>query len=932
MYLLSILWMTVKRIINNWRLEGALLIGLVLAVGIVSAIPIYTSGSLQKSLVSQWLQQSDRRPPLGLMMTHTNDRYTEVVTLEQIEALTEYLEEQLPRSIGEAPYAYSRAGSFGVQRTRPADPDRPSLPTPFVNLRTIDNLQELARVIDGRWFEPRSDGVIEVVVDEATLEESNLIVGERYIYEYRPSGADLQEDLIVEIVGVIEPLPERLTTEYWIYPPPYSRVFLVHPQVFYEELFAGRGMLLSAFDWYFVFDYRVVRVHQLSHLVDALSSIEARAGQMIPFTRFWLAPTSIFRYFIQRSQGIANFLTALSVPIVGMVLYYVILIAGLTVDKRKNEIAVLHSRGAGRLQVAGSFFLEWAILGIIAVLAGPYVGLGISSLMGASAGFLTFVGREALPVVVTDDAYRYGFYTAVLAVGAAMLPAIRAARHSIVSFKLELARGSGVPGWQKFFLDFAFLGAAAYGYRILARQSTAANQGAEALIDPMLLFVPLLFLLGAGLLTLRIYPWLMSGVLWITSKFRGVVVNLTVRQLSRNSGQYTPLLLLLILTVSLGVYTASAARTLDRNFEDAIAYRIGADVSLEEQWRLSVPAGDGDEPGGEGEMLIYEPPFYLHQELPGVEAAARVLTLPVSVRSGGRYLAEGNLMGIVPHEFGRAAWFRDDFSPFHFYDLLNLLGRHREGLLVSPAFLEASSLQMGDYITLTFRNQPIEAYIAGVVDYWPTLNPAERPFFIANLEYVQEMIALEPYRVWLALEGPGYLPEIVERLRAEGIWVVDIESAENELIEGRRQPHRMGFFGILSIGFVVSSVITVLGFMLYTFLSMRSRLLQFGVLRAVGLSLRQLIALLALEQVLSLGIGLAAGTGLGIAATRIFLPYLRSGGETTSVPPFLIVTDPADVSRIFSVLGSLLVVAVIGLAFILIRMKLHQAIKLGEEA
>ena len=32
-------------------------------------------------------------------------------------------------------------------------------------------------------------------------------------------------------------------------------------------------------------------------------------------------------------------------------------------------------------------------------------------------------------------------------------------------------------------------------------------------------------------------------------------------------------------------------------------------------------------------------------------------------------------------------------------------------------------------VTLTFKNQPIEVYIAGVVDYWPTLGYQQRPFF-----------------------------------------------------------------------------------------------------------------------------------------------------------------------------------------------------------
>ena len=244
---------------------------------------------------------------------------------------------------------------------------------------------------------------------------------------------------------------------------------------------------------------------------------------------------------------------------------------------------------------------------------------------------------------------------------------------------------------------------------------------------------------------------------------------------------------------------------------------------------------------------------------------------------------------------------------------------------------EARALRARRHVTFTFKNQPIEVYVAGVVDYWPTLGYRQRPFFVVNLDYVQEVISLEPYDVWLSLEGPGYLSEIVSELRAEGIYVTSLSDANSLIVQGRNEPHRMGFYGILSIGFVVSSLVTVLGFILYTFLSMRSRLLQFGVLRALGLSLGQLISLLGLEQIFSLGLGLGAGTGLGILATAVLLPFLREGGEA-AVIPFSIVTDPADVARIFTVLGAMLVVAIIGLSMILVRMKLNQAIKLGEEA
>lgn len=934
--------MTIKRIVSNWRLESALLAGLVLAVGIVSSIPIYTSASLQESLMRRWLRQSESRPPLGLMMTHSNNSYNHDVEPHKFDEVGEFLRTQLPARVGIEPHMVTEAAELGIHYFVPADDSRPQPQSPYANVKTIWNLRELSRVVDGRWYEPRDDGVVEAVVDANSLDELNILVGDRYVYEYRSRDEEERRVIPIEIVGVFEPNPETRTTEHWIYPPPFSRSVFVDPELFRNYFMDEMGLKPSAYDWYHVFDHEVVRVHRLDEVISGLGFIESRAGQLIPETRFWLSPLSLFRWFSNQANIISNFLIALSVPIVGMVLYYVVLIAGLTVERRRNEIAVLHSRGAGRFQVALSFFLEWALLGVVALAVGPYVGLFISRVMGASAGFLSFVGRKALPVAMHDDVYRFGAVAVIIAVGAAMIPAIRSSRHSIVSFKQELARGGTAPVWQRLFLDFALLGISAYGYRALQQQAEIATTQLEGVMDPVLFFIPVVFLVGAGLLVLRLYPMAMNFLAWMTTRFPGVVWNLTLRQLARNSGQYMPLLLLLLLTVSLGIYTASAARTLDRNFIDGVSFSVGADLSLTERW--TTPGGGGG-PGGPAsgpsgsdtgagtQEQIYEPPFYIHHELPGVESAARVLSVQASARAGGRFAGEVDMMAIVPSEFGRTAWFRPDLAPHHFYDYLNLLTRHREGALTTSKFLEDNNLSVGDYVTLNFRNQPIETYIAGVVEHWPSLDPRVRPFFVLNLPYVQEMIALEPYNVWLRVESPGYLADIVEQLREEGIYVIRVQDAHTRIVEGRNQPHRMGFFGVLSIGFVVASIVTVLGFILYTFLSMRSRLLQFGVLRAVGLSVRQLVALLGLEQLFTLGLGLGAGTGLGILATRLFLPFLRSGSsDDTSPIPFVIITDQSDVGLIIAVLGAMLIIAVIGLAVILARMKLNQAIKLGEEA
>lgn len=176
------------------------------------------------------------------------------------------------------------------------------------------------------------------------------------------------------------------------------------------------------------------------------------------------------------------------------------------------------------------------------------------------------------------------------------------------------------------------------------------------------------------------------------------------------------------------------------------------------------------------------------------------------------------------------------------------------------------------------------------------------------------------------------MADAVEELREQGIWVSATTDSRMQIIEGRREPHRMGFFGILSIGFLVSVAVTIMGFFLYTFLSLRARMLHFGVLRAIGLSVRQLISMLALEQIFSLGLGLVVDTVFGRLISNVFLPFLEQTSEfKEAIPSFTIVIASQDLQKIYVVLLSMLLIGVLALAVVLFRMRLAQAVKMGEE-
>jgi putative ABC transport system permease protein len=170
-------------------------------------------------------------------------------------------------------------------------------------------------------------------------------------------------------------------------------------------------------------------------------------------------------------------------------------------------------------------------------------------------------------------------------------------------------------------------------------------------------------------------------------------------------------------------------------------------------------------------------------------------------------------------------------------------------------------------------------------------------------------------------------------LREIGFFVMSDDDARQMILQEQTQPARQGLFGVLSVGFLAAAGLTVLGFLLYAVFSFRQRFIELGVLRAIGLSVGQMAAFLAGEQLALIVTGAAAGTGLGVWASRLFIPFLQvHGGQHPHTPPFVVEVAWADIFQIYAVFGGMLLGAVAVMLVLLIRMRVFEAIKLGEVA
>ncbi|MFI5359959.1 MAG: FtsX-like permease family protein [Halanaerobiales bacterium] len=950
MAIFTVFWMVFKQTLKNWRLELVLLFGLILAVAISSCIPIYTDGVLQRVMTEKWQGRSSINFPPGAIQISDEQWYdyhpllSETQWRDQDEAFEQYLyldkilQKAIPEVFGTEVLHFSKTGRTDRKTIIAAAPLEETV-SRYADLCFITGLDKQVELVAGRWFSndiPAEGEPIEVVIDENASYDLNLKVGNIYRFPLETEKYEENRYLDLKVVGVFRVQKEAYNKPVWVERPPFTNSFFMAEEVF-EKVIRRDDTRPYRYSWYWLMDHEPVRYHRLADMISRFKRMETEIRNISGTIRINQASLLSLEPLIEQGETLKRLLLILSLPVLGMIFYYIILTASLTIKRRSNEIALLRSRGSSVFQIVISYLLEWGFLSVFALFAGPQLGLLIARLMGASAGFLDFVSREALPVIIPPDAYFYIFITIAAALGSCLFLVIPAAGESIVSYKQKIARENRKPFWQRYYLDFFLLIFSIYGYRQLSKQIVNLQRGATAgsqhMLDPLLFLIPVLFLATAGLLSLRIIPWLIRIISFFVEKLPEISLTVTLRQFFRNSGQYSPLIFFIIMTVSLGIYSSSIARTLEQNFIDSLMYEHGAEVVLTERWHFDTPvySSDGQLVSGDS-ATVFEPPFHIHKELTGVKDAARVFTRRGSISIGGRNVANGTLMAIDPVDFAHVSWFRDDLAEEHFYYYLNLLIDYEDAVLVNREFFEKNQLNLGEWVSFRIGFNTIDFFVAGVIDYWPTIYPSSFPLLVGNLDYVQSQYIIEPYNVWLSLEEDASLQLIVDELREEGIWVTSVKDVRTRLVEGRRDPERMGIFGILSISFVVAVLITVMGFFLYNFLSLRKRVLEFGVMRAIGLSISQLITILSLEQFLTVGAGFSLGTLFGVIVSQVFLPFLQVSQNLDGVVPgFRIIVQRSDISNILIILGISLVIGLLILAFILIRLKLHEAIKLGEE-
>jgi putative ABC transport system permease protein len=137
---------------------------------------------------------------------------------------------------------------------------------------------------------------------------------------------------------------------------------------------------------------------------------------------------------------------------------------------------------------------------------------------------------------------------------------------------------------------------------------------------------------------------------------------------------------------------------------------------------------------------------------------------------------------------------------------------------------------------------------------------------------------------------------------------------------------------VLTVNFLITLLVCFSGFLIYWILSIRSRVLQFGIFRAMGMSMRGVIRLLINEQIFITLTSLGIGALVGELAARNFVPLIQLSYSAAQRPiPLLVVVEVRDYINLYSVMGVMIVLCLSVLFALVARMRVAQVLKLGED-
>ncbi len=970
-----------RKLVRNGWLTLCLCGGLIVAVALVTSIPMYTEGALQRVLRQDSIDyRNDRnRYPGGFIVTsNVNSAHD---SLEAFKQLPVYESEIERRLLADIPLPLVASTSrLDLKSMFVSDPRRENenIYLQIAKVSALPGIEQHIELIAGR---PASDlvrdGVYEVVVHEEAMKEMNFLLGNTYEI------LDLQLNEVCRVLvrGVF-----RLDTSsraFWNNNQGnLDNTFFIRSDQFMDILSPQVSSWAVDATWYFGFDTSRIATSECELLK---KNLEKQSGFLASFGASAEIPlVNIIEGYLEKRGNLTTLLMFLITPVFIIAAYFLFMLVELIMESEANDIALLKSRGSPSGQIGILYFIMFSIPGLLAFVTGPFVGWGIAHILGAADGFLQFRNTDGFSSPINPRIWLFASIAVLLCFATILLPIVRSSRTTIVLHKGKIGRSSRSWMWRGLVPASGLVLVALYAlYSYRMRQQIlviTSVQGIDLPLDPLYFVAASLFIFGTGMIVLRLLPLTISLLFRLFSKVLPVVLYTSLIQVGRSFTRERYAFMFLLLTVASGIFYSSAARSLNLSTEHRILYENGSDIRLVPISRTSsggsgtarsdtpTNAGDGFSAAAQGPSSDSSFIKFMNQKrrlsqiypslaevrslggggsrdiddyerIEGVESATLVARVPeaVLVAPNGRR-EDITVLGIDPESFGKTSWYRSDLNQYTLTSYLQALARYPDHVFVSSSILDRYQYDLRKPFSVQISGAgSFNVYVLDSLSFWPSMNPFilnadERGLVICSLQYLDAMMLLEKTEVWLRRDQRVDDIAFYTSLLENGFDFTELDDSGEEIRTVTTAPQFAGFNGALTLSYIVTVAISLLGFVVCWVVSLHERQLQFGVFRSLGMTSRSVVGILFWEQLLISGSAIIAGCAIGSLVSQLFLPILGiTASASDQVPPLQIGAYKSDYYTIVSIVVVMLLFAFIFLGLFVSRMKVHQALKLGED-
>jgi len=517
------------------------------------------------------------------------------------------------------------------------------------------------------------------------------------------------------------------------------------------------------------------------------------------------------------------------------------------VAQRSRELALLRAVGASRAQVQRAVLGESVVVGLAGSVVGLLLGIGLANGLQPVLGAIGISSTGQLPVKVRTVVVALVVGTIVTAV-AALVPAIRASRIAPVeAMRDDVAvtpkgvRGRGLVG----------------GLMVVAGVvMIVAGVVPSSTVWPLIGIGALVTLVGAIVASPVATRPVVRVVAWPFVALMGTVGSLARENSLRNPRRTAATASALMIGLTLIAGMSVIAQSIKSSVSDLVATKLSADFVLNGGGAAPFPAVVGDKV----------------RELAGVASVAGLGGVPVDVAGNTTFAVATDTQGladnvVVDLRSGRLTALDDG------------------QVLVNASTAKARGWRVGSPIRAAVGNLPAQQLTVGGI--FADNQMVGGSMVVPRALYAMAVPVTEQgdYLVYVKAAKGRSLPALRTALVdiVKPFIVVSVQDGTQFTNSQAQQVNQL--LGIIYVLLALSVVIAILGIINTLALSVLERTREIGLLRAVGLTKRQLFRVISIESVSTAVfgalLGAALGLGLGVALQR----GLRAQGvQTLSIP------------------------------------------------